>query len=285
MMEFCYCCAGVEIKLLIPDEWGLEDERFLAPFRVEAVSDPHVYEFSAVKSLDNPEGTFISTEPGFCVFTNGASSVRYIGSVQKGWKGAYMRAAHNGKYHDVQILQSSISNRLMSNMVLNVLALEHLVAQENGFVFHSSYIQWEGKGILFTAPSGTGKSTQADLWQHHRGAEIINGDRSVIRVVGNDVLVYGIPFAGSSTHCRNRTLPLAAIVYLEQAPQTAIRKVRGYEAFRRIWEGVSVNIWDKQDMEQISETVTTVLEKVPVFHLACTPDESAVTALEKMLRK
>lgn len=283
-MERYYHFAGVDVKLVMPGEYGYEDKRFLAAFRVETAFNPDVFEFHFVEKLNSPEGMYVSTEPGFCVFSDGESSVRYIGSVQKSWKNAYMRVKHNGKRHDVQLLRSSIPNRVTTNMVLNALALEHLVARENGFVFHSSYIESEGRAILFTAPSGTGKSTQADLWNQYRGAEIVNGDRSVIRVIGNDVCACGIPFAGSSTYCLNRTLPIAAIVYLEQAARTAIRQVRGYEAFRRVWEGISVNIWDKQDMERITAAVTNVLEQVPVFHLACTPDESAVTALENALK-
>ena len=95
----------------------------------------------------------------------------------------------------------------------------------------------------------------------------------------------GIPFSGSSQICENCSLPLKAIVYLSQAPETTICPLTGVRAFARIWEGVSVNIWDKEDVEQVSATVQQVLERVPVYHLACTPDESAVSALEQMLRK
>ena len=78
-------------------------------------------------------------------------------------------------------------------------------------------------------------------------------------------------------------VPLTAVVYLKQAPQTTIRRLRGAEAFRRVWEGVSVNVWDKNDVSMVMETVSRVIESVPVWHLACTPDESAVIALEQQL--
>lgn len=284
-MERIYCFAGVEYTLVMPETRFPAEERYLAPFRVESVSDPHIFRFSFVDTLDAPEGSYLSTEPGFCVYAGLDFSLRYMGSVQDSWKNAYMRVLHKGKQHEIQVLNKTVPGRIGSHTVLNALALEHLVPEIHGFVFHSSYIQWEGKAILFTAPSGTGKSTQADLWQQFRAAEIINGDRSVVRRVGDGVMAEGIPFAGSSQYCRNESLPLAAIVYLEQAPKTAIRKMRGYEAFSRIWEGVSVNTWDKQDMMLVSDAVKFAAETVPVFHLACTPDESAVIALENALRK
>ena len=283
-MQLCYRFAGVEYQLEIPEEHVYTDERYLAPFRVDTVSEPHVFRFQYVDILDSPVGNFISTEPGFCVFSDGESSVRYIGSVQDSWQNGYMRVTHRGRAHEVQILNTSVNRRLNVHTVLNSLALEHLVTDVQGFVFHSAFIEWERKAILFTAPSGTGKSTQADLWYVHRGTEIINGDRSVIRISDGTVYAEGIPFAGSSQHCKNKSLPLAAIVYLEQAPVTKIRKMQGYEAFRRIWEGVSVNTWDKADMAQVSETVSRTATAIPVFHLACTPDESAVIALENALK-
>jgi hypothetical protein len=161
----------------------------------------------------------------------------------------------------------------------------HGFARNHGFIFHCSCIDRGGEAILFTAPSGTGKSTQADLWHQHRGTEIINGDRAAIRLAEGKLLAEGIPFAGSSQYCKNRSLPLRAIVYLGQAPRTTIRKLRGYEAFSKIWEGVSVNTWDREDLERVSAVVQKVASEIPVYHMPCTPDESAVIALEEALRK
>ena len=98
------------------------------------------------------------------------------------------------------------------------------------------------------------------------------------------MLACGIPFAGSSEYCNNETLPIAAIVYLGQAPQTTIRPLRGYEAFARLWEGYSINLWDKQDVAAVSDLVQRVVEQIPLYHLPCTPDESAVQVLENALK-
>ena len=75
------------------------------------------------------------------------------------------------------------------------------------------------------------------------------------------------------------------MIYLGQAPQTNIQKIEGSLAFMKLWEGVSVNAWNKSDTEQVSQVVREVVERVPIFYLACTPDESAVVALEKALHE
>ena len=284
-MEKVYCYAGVELAVRIPDDRMYEDDRHLAPFRVEDVKDPHVFEFDLADALPEPEGTEIANTPGFRVYRQGDVRIRYIGTVSGGWENAYIRAEHREKNHSVQLKASQFPGRIGVKTVLNSMEGEHLVAQNHGFIFHCAYIDCGGKAILFTAPSETGKSTQAELWREYRGAGIINGDRAAVRLVDGQLLAEGIPFAGSSQYCKNRSLPIAAIVYLGQATKTSIRKVQGYEAFSKIWEGVSVNTWDKEDMELVSEVVQAVACQIPMFHLPCTPDESAVIALEEALRR
>ncbi len=281
-MKKCYCFAGIELEIDIPDEWMYENDRYLAPFRVDAVQEPYVFRFEMVDELLPPAGECLANTGGMRVYNDGT---RYIGSVSQSWESGYAQVIRNGREYQVLLKRSQIPTRIGTNTVLNVLGAEHLVAQAGGFVFHSSYIQVDGKAILFTAPSETGKSTQADLWQRLRGASIHNGDRSAVRWQDGEAFACGIPFAGSSQICENVTLPLAAIVYLRQAPKTTIRRLRGAESFSRVWEGCSVNTWDRSDVDRVSETVMHVLSAVPVFELACTPDESAILALEGALTK
>ena len=43
--------------------------------------------------------------------------------------------------------------------------------------------------------------------------------------------------------------------------------------------------WNRTDMVGVMDSVKQVIGNVPVYYLECTPDESAVTALEQQLRK
>lgn len=279
-----YRFAGVEVAVDIPDIWMYEDDRQLAPFRVQQADNPYIFWFKPVDSLMPPNGKPETVIPGVCVYQENGHDIRYIGSVEDSWEKAYIRAEHREKESYVQVKVSEKINRIGVKTALNAMGAEHLIAKAGGFLFHCAYIDYGGKAILFTAPSGTGKSTQAELWVQYREAEIINGDRAAV-CVRDGVFAEGIPFCGSSSYCSNRTLPLTAIVYLSQAPETSIRKLRGVEAFSKIWEGVSVNTWITEDMEAVSTAVLRVATEIPVYHLACTPDESAVIALEEALRK
>lgn len=280
MEQRFYRFAGLEFLVEMPEDIFYRDEYRLAPFRVEAVSDPHKFTFEIVEQLTRPEGTLITRQPNLSVYALGDRELRYTGG-----QDPYLRAEYRGKQGSIQVKKNPYSDTVGTKTVLECMRAEHLVARNHGFLFHCSYIDHRGKAILFTAPSETGKSTQAELWRQHRGAEIINGDRAAVRLAEGRVLAEGIPFSGSSQYYKNRSLPVEAIVYLGQAPETSIRKMRGYEAFSKIWEGVSVNVWDREDMELVSGVVQRIVEQVPVFHLPCTPDESAVIALEQALRK
>lgn len=284
-MEKFYEFAGVGIAVRIPEDRMYEDDRSLKPFRVGRLTNPHEFDFEVVDALPAATGVCIAADPSFVVYQDGQWTVRYIGAVQQSWDSAYICAAHRGREHRVFLKRSSFPDRIGAKTVLNCVMAEHLTVEGGGFILHSSYINRQGKGILFTAPSGTGKSTQAELWRRLRGAAVVNGDRSVVRITEEGIFACGIPFAGSSQICQNVTLPLEAIVYLKQAPQTAIRCLRGAESFRRIWEGVSVNTWDREDVARVSETVTKTVMSVPVLELSCTPDESAIAALEGELTK
>ena len=279
-MKKYYSFAGIELEIDIPDQWMYEDDGHLAGFCVESVNDPYVFYFGIADEFLPPKGVCIANTGALRAYGDGT---RYIGSVEQSWENAYAQILCDGRQRRVLLKHSSFPNRIGAKTVLNCMAAEHLMAENGGFILHSSFIAHNGRAILFTAPSGTGKSTQADLWRQLRGAKICNGDRCAVRCTEEGCFACGIPFAGSSEYCENVTLPLAAAVYLKQAPQTEIRRLRGAEAFRRIWEGVSVNTWDREDVALVSDTVTKVLSQVPVFELACTPDESAILALEGAL--
>lgn len=284
-MEKFYEFAGVQIAVSAPEEMMHDQDRTLEPFRVDAVTDPYRFTFERVQSLIPPCSQPLAIMNDFMVYWERDTQVRYVGTIGDNWETAYIRAAQQGKTCCVQVKESAFGSRMSANTVMSSFCAEHLVAQNGGFVFHSSYIRVGDEAILFTAPSGTGKSTQAELWRTLRNAQVINGDRSAVCIRNAQAVACGIPFAGSSRICRNATLPLKAIVYLSQAPQTTIRQLRGAEAFRRVWEGISVNTWDKEDVSKVMDTVQQTVMNIPVYYLSCTPDESAVSALEQTLGK
>ena len=284
MVERFYEFADVVWRVCTPEGLPFQESGVLSPFAVNIGKEPaHTLEFEPVDRLSPPEGEQVYCASDKRLFSDGTVWVRYQGSTRDSLDTAFMRVRREGEYSHIQVKKAQLSDGLTTKMVLNAMEAEHFIVQNRGFILHAAYIRWKDGAVLFTAPSGTGKSTQADLWCTYRGAELINGDRAVVRLDGDRVLACGLPFSGSSGVGKNVTLPLRAIVYLSQSADTSVQKLQGFRAFRRVWEGCSVNIWNRDDVAKCTQTVLDALERIPVYHLFCTPDEAAVSALENVL--
>lgn len=162
------------------------------------------------------------------------------------------------------------------------LCLPQLLLPFRTLVFHASYIGCAGKGILFTAPSGTGKSTQAELWRVHRGARVHNGDKAAV-TLRESPMVHGVPFSGTSGICENVSLPLGAIVVLSQAPENSVRRLGPVEAVSALCSNLFVDQCIQQEWQLALNLLLDFVASVPVYALACTPDERAVEALEQAM--
>lgn len=179
--------------------------------------------------------------------------------------------------------QRSFPVMMDSRYMWSSVSLAQLLLPKNAFFIHSSYISVQGKAILFSAPCGTGKSTQAALWEKHRNAEVINGDKAGV-LVENGAYACGVPFCGTSGICKNKTFPLGAVVLLSQAPENSIRRLTGIEALQGILRNVYLDLIAPGEQGAIIDLLITLLETVPVYMLSCTADENAVITLEKELQ-
>lgn len=167
--------------------------------------------------------------------------------------------------------------------LVELAALEKILLLHNGILLHASFIRWKQTGILFSAPSGTGKSTQADLWHLYENADILNGDRAGLRCPNGSWQAYGLPYAGSSGIYRNESVPLRAIVILRQAKENRIQRLHGFSSVSFLYPEVSIHRWDRKFSEKALNLLLQLLEKIPVYLLECRPDQEAVLLLKETL--
>lgn len=168
-----------------------------------------------------------------------------------------------------------------TNLVLKLLELPKLLLHYGGLFLHASYIDTGGKALLFTAPKQTGKSTQAALWQRYRGAEIINGDRALLRRTNGTWTAYGSPYCGTSRICKNRKLPIDAIILLRRGEKNEIRPAPAQEAVAAFLSGCSYD--PETQSGAVLDLALQLWQEIPVLTFACRPDESAVLCLENAL--
>ncbi len=164
------------------------------------------------------------------------------------------------------------------------LPMEQLLLMHQRFFLHASFVTSPWGGLLFTADSGVGKSTQAELWRQHRGSRIINGDR-VILAKEETWRGYGSPYAGSSGYYINESQPIGAIILLEQGRENRVTPVSPPEAFRCLLLQSAMESQSARQVDELCDLLMDLIAAVPVYRLSCTPDVGAVDALAAVLEK
>ena len=163
-------------------------------------------------------------------------------------------------------------------------SLPQLLLPFRCLVFHAAYIGLQGGAVLFTAPSGTGKSTQAELWRVHRGAQVLNGDKAAVRL-GGAPMVHGMPFSGTSGICENASLPLRSIVVLSQAAENTVCRLGPGAAAAALCPNAFADQSVPEEWHAALSLLLDLVSLVPVYALACTPDARAVCALEQAMAR
>lgn len=171
---------------------------------------------------------------------------------------------------------------MYSQAILESADMFDILAGYGQLVLHSSYVlPPNGKAVLFSGPSGIGKSTQAALWQQYAGADVINGDRTLIRM--GDITAHGVFYSGTSGICKNASAPLRAIVLLEQSGENTLRRAGAKEAFAAVLSQCSYYQWDAESAIHMTDLVAGLVQRADVYRLSCRADEGAVRLLQNEL--
>ncbi|MCQ2428402.1 MAG: hypothetical protein MJ137_08425 [Clostridia bacterium] len=94
---------------------------------------------------------------------------------------------------------------------------------------HGVAMLWKGRAWIFTAKSGTGKTTQYRNWKKlwPDETDIINGDKVFLRISGSEdgkksITAYSCPWKGKEGYGSNISAPLGGIIWLKQAKENRI---------------------------------------------------------------
>lgn len=163
-----------------------------------------------------------------------------------------------------------------------------MIRQMRGFMLHASAIEVDGKAYLFSAPSGTGKSTHTALWRKYLGrnrkVRFINDDKPVICIEEGVCLACGTPFSGKTDLHSNVRVPIQAIAILERG-RNQIRRMTPEEALYPFLDQ-TIRPHERAAMEKLLEMLNMVITKIPIYRLQCdTSGEAAQMAYEAMRRE
>ncbi len=178
-----------------------------------------------------------------------------------------------------------------SNDYLETLAVYRQLAtallNDNVLLFHGSVIAVDGQAYLFTAKSGTGKSTHVALWRKLFGdkAVMVNDDKPLIRITNDGrAIVYGTPWDGKHHLSTNISVPLKAICWLTRATDNEIAPVSPTEVCSTL---LNQTFRPKEPLQVVKmlALVNKLSAAVKLYKLGCNMDLSAAVVAYNAMSK
>ena len=154
----------------------------------------------------------------------------------------------------------------------------------DGIMLHASAVVVDGRAYLFSADSGTGKSTHTNLWLQKFGdrAYILNDDKPALRLVNDTWYAYGTPWSGKNDISANIGVPLAGIAILERGNENEIRPYRGVSAIFDVYRQVN-RPTSAAYREKILVLLNKLFSDIPVWKLKCNMEPDAANVAYKAM--
>lgn len=283
MSEYKYYYNLVNIKLCVNIPYKIKIKEDSKEFIIDDKDEDIVVDFIEIDSPFFIEGKILCK--GIVSVKSTNIGLVYDIRIQPGADPYAWFIPIGENHYEVRYLKGSEEHLEYSHNLLEIINLEQVLNKFNAFILHSSVINWQDKAILFSAPSGTGKSTQADLWKKYENAEVINGDKAGIRKIEEKWTTYGLPIAGTSGIYKNKKAEISHIIILRQGKENKLTQLSPREAFIKLYSETLVHTWDKEFQENIINMITDVVKNVQIYQYECLPDKSAVDFLKEQIIK
>ena len=157
------------------------------------------------------------------------------------------------------------------------------ILKHNGILLHSSCVVKDNQAYLFSAPSGTGKSTHTNLWlEEFKDAFILNDDKPAIIYKDNTLYAAGTPFSGKHDISKNTLVPIKGICFIERSSNNWIKEISSKQAIFEILNQTE-RIPYEEDMNLILEHISNIVKNTKIYKMGCNISIEAVyTSYNKM---
>lgn len=271
--DFCF-------RLSFPQEIA-PPSNFLK-FEITDGQPEYSYRIILSDCLPQPAGKLIARRPDLAVFECDGLESRLLGvKGQPDFYACYREMSPASA--EIVFVAERTRELHIDPLFTSLLALEARLLDRKGLILHCAYTRYKDRGILFSAPSETGKTTQANLWGKYRGSRTINGDRALLQCVDGQWTARGWPVCGSSEVCNLLDTPVHCIVMLSQGKENVVRQLSPIQAFRLLYSQITINSWNRRRAECAIGLVEDIVKNIPVYHLSCTISEQAVDVLDKAI--
>ncbi len=179
------------------------------------------------------------------------------------------------------VLKKAISdNPEYSDDYIEALEIYRIICKKmlkyDAMLMHCAAISVDNEAYLFTAVSGTGKTTHISLWKKKFKEKciVVNGDKPILRLIDGTFYACGTPWRGKENYGENIMVPIKAICILERGEENSIKKIAPYDAISTvITQTLRTN--DMGEMDKMLSLTDKLLEKVPFYRLKCNMNDDA----------
>lgn len=179
------------------------------------------------------------------------------------------------------VLKKAISqNPECSDDYIEALEIYRIICKKmlkyDAMLMHCAAISVDNEAYLFTAVSGTGKTTHISLWKKKFKEKciVVNGDKPILRLIDGKFYACGTPWRGKENYGENIMVPIKAICILERGEENSIKKIAPYDAISTvITQTLRTN--DMDEMDKMLSLTDKLLEKVPFYRLKCNMNDDA----------
>ena len=157
----------------------------------------------------------------------------------------------------------------------------YLAQKHHMAVLHSASFLYQDRAWLFSAPSGTGKSTHTNLWHELLGVPLLNGDLNVLALENGEPTIHGLPWCGTSKICDTASYPLGGIILLRQAKEDYVEKLSADTKRLLVLQRLISPTWTPQMLSANLDLVDELADKIYIARLHCTKNFSAVDVMKE----
>lgn len=258
---------------------GAAPDVFVPDFRIQ-------YKMSA--KIERPAGEEIQNVRGFTVIRRENGVISFLRTIKE-LEEILVRIDFSADFTEANMEVFDVSGLGGINLDIRLHsyigeAFAYMALKKGRVVFHSSAIGVSNKGVCFSAPSGTGKSTHTGLWKTYYGSEteIINDDTPCLYVKDGQAYLCGTPWSGKTELNINKEIPLCGLVRLARSKENYIEKITGLNALKYFFAEAKIpelpEVFDSG-----LDTAGKILERVPMYLLGCNISKEAVDLVKETL--
>lgn len=164
-------------------------------------------------------------------------------------------------------------------------AFFYLAALHGKYALHSASNYYQEKAWLYSASSGTGKTTHVKLWEKLYAVPVLNGDLNLLGMENDEVFVYGIPWCGTSGVYTTKKYPLGGIILLKRGTENRVCKLPQDERQLYTAQRMISPAWTEKQVDDSLLFAEKLSDRIPIRQLYCTQEPSAAAVMKEYIDK